>query len=132
MHSNNILVEFKKSIITFIDELIDTFPSETDFVLLRIYCKDRVTPDAIMNQFIRNVLPHKDVVANRDDSFFLEKNVILTNATYAGKVNHFKKLWKSTHLDDDDKNVIWQWFDTFIALAERYQQYMKQQGAQRA
>ena len=37
------------------------------------------------------------------------------------KENHFKDLWKSDLLDADDRETIWQWMNTFVQIAERYE-----------
>ena len=120
--TTDILREFKHNIITFLDELIETFPQEVDFVVARIYLKDRVHPEDIMHTFIQNMIPLKDIISIRDEKFFLEGHVNFFDKASKGTVNHFKNIWKSGQLDDDDKNVIWKWFDTFIFLAEKYQQ----------
>ena len=33
---------------------------------------------------------------------------------------YFKTLWTSEKIDEDDKKAIWEWFDTFIFLSEKY------------
>jgi hypothetical protein len=36
------------------------------------------------------------------------------------KVNHFKDLWLSDKLDDNDRDIIWKWMDLFISIADKY------------
>ena len=33
---------------------------------------------------------------------------------------HFKKLWRSGVLDNDDKDIIWKCVDSFVYLADKY------------
>ena len=117
-----ILKEFKNSLISFFDELIDQFPEEGDLIIVRIFLKDQMPIETVMNVFINNL--NKDdqklrkMVKDRNEIFFLENNVF--DAVNKDKVLHFKKLWRSGRLDDDDKKVVWRWIDSFIFLSDKY------------
>lgn len=130
--SVDILNEFKRNIINFIDELIDQFPSEGDLVIVRIILKDMAKPLDIMTNFISKILPFKDMIKARNDSFFLSSGnaACLFSQLDKTKVNHFKRIWKSSNLDKEDRDIIWTWFDTFIVLAERFQASQTQQTSQ--
>ena len=93
MSEIKILKEFKNSLITFIDELIPQFPEEGDLVIIRIFLKDQVPIADVMNHIIHMILPLKQLVVSKDESFFLDNNVLFS-ALNSGKVNHFKKLWR--------------------------------------
>jgi hypothetical protein len=74
------------------------------------------------------ILPLKNMVNDRDEDFFLNNCELFEslggggdNVDNKGKINRFKMLWRSPSLDDDDKRVVWEWFDTFIFLSEKYQ-----------
>lgn len=116
----DILAEFRNNMVEFFDELIEVFPAETDIILARIMVKDVLNPEMVMNQFILDVVPHREQIKNRHEEFFLTNN-FLHHLNSKGKVNHFKLLWKSNQLDDDDRKILWQWFDTFLHFAEKYQ-----------
>jgi hypothetical protein len=115
----SLLRDFKKAITQFIDELIKQFPTESDLVIMRIFIHDQIETIFLMNQFIKFVYPHKKLIQERDDRFFLEKEDIFGNID-SSKIVHFKKLWKSSNLDKDDKEVIWNWFEHFIKFCENY------------
>jgi hypothetical protein len=122
MSEIEILKQFKNALIAFLDELIGQFPSEGDLVIFRIFLKDRVPIDNIINYFVLRILPLKKMVDERDEDFFLNKCELFENLQEKkGKVNRFKRLWRSECLDDDDKRVVWEWFDSFIFLSEKYQ-----------
>lgn len=124
MSEIEILKKFKDTVISFLDELISQFPQEADLVIFRIFLKDRVPIVDVINYFVRKVLPLKNMVKNRNEDFFLNHCTLMediNNQKTKGRVNHFKKLWRSETLDDEDKEVMWQWFDTFITLSEKYQ-----------
>jgi len=115
-----ILIDFKTSLINFFDELIEQFPEEGDLVVIRIFLNDQVPIADVMNTVIAKLLPLKELVKKRDESFFINNNVLFDKLD-KNKVNHFKKLWRSDKLDAEDRKVIWQWYDLFISLTEKYQ-----------
>ena len=124
MSEIEILKQFKNALISFLDELIGQFPSEGDLVIFRIFLKDRVPIVNIINYFVMRILPLKKMVDERDEDFFLNKCELfesIENPEKKCKVNRFKKLWRSECLDSDDKRVVWEWFDSFIFLSEKYQ-----------
>lgn len=124
MSENEILKQFKTALISFLDELIVQFPEEGDLVIFRIFLKDRVMIDEIINYVVRKILPLKKMIQDRNEDFFLNHCSLfedIEGKEKKNKVTRFKKLWRSEYLDDDDKRVVWEWFDTFIFLSEKYQ-----------
>jgi hypothetical protein len=123
MSSLQILSEFKTQITTFFDELIAQFPQEGDLVVMRLFISTQLPIEDTLNKFIYEITTNngekRQAVKERNESFFL--NCETTNETSEKyKLHHFKKLWRSGQLDDEDKRVIWQWIDTFIFLADKY------------
>lgn len=120
--STDLLVEFKKQLISFFDELIEQFPSESDFIVIRIFLKDQIPIKTIMDTFIfymnKNDQEFKKMVKHRNDAFFLEHNIF--DAFGKSGVNNIKSLWLSEQIDDETKTVIWQWVDMFVGLSDRY------------
>ena len=98
--------QFKNALISFLDELIGQFPNEGDLVIFRIFLKDRIPISTVLNYSVLKILPLKKMITDRDEDFFL---------------NHCS-LFESIEIDSkNDKKVIWQWFDSFIFLSEKYQ-----------
>lgn len=118
----SLLTEFKNHVVNFLDELIDQFPNEPDLVIGRVFLNNQISPEIVMNTFIREVLPYKQGIKDRDESLFLEGKMIFFNDLDKSKVNHFKRIWKSAALDNNDRDIIWKWFDLFVYFAERYKQ----------
>ena len=119
--------QFKTALISFLDELIGQFPHEGDLVIFRIFLKDRIPMSNILNYCVLKILPLKQMVVDRNEDFFLNHCSLFESVDIdikKDKVNNFKRLWRSNQLDDDDKRVIWEWFDTFVFLAEKYQKSM--------
>jgi hypothetical protein len=126
MTSNTVLIlnEFKKGLISFFDELIEQFPEHGDLVVIRILLKDQLPVTQIMNYFIANVLPEKQMVKERNQKFFTESNALF-GLLGNDRANSLKGLWKSPKLDKDDRDVMWKWIDTFIMMVEKYQKNME-------
>ena len=120
MENLQILNEFKKNLVNFFDELIDQFPEEGDFVLIRILIKDQLPITEVMNYFISEILPHKAMIKSRDERIFTEMNVLYFGLE-KNQSNGIRKVWKSSSLDKEDREIIWKWFDTFFFLVEKYQ-----------
>ena len=119
MSKLQILLDFKSNLISFLDELIINFPEEGDLIILRIFLNDQVPIEEVMKTFCEKSLPFKDAIKKRDETFFMNNNSLFEKVNQ-NKVNHFRKLWTSPKLDEEDKEIIWAWYDTFILLAEKY------------
>ena len=122
MSKTQVLTEFKTGLISFFDELIDQFPQEGDLVMFRIFLKDQILIEDVM--LIFNNAMNKDngylkkMCKERNETFFLENNVF--DSISKLKITHFKKLWRSGSLDEEDKKVVWRWIDSFIYLGDKY------------
>ena len=118
----DILIEFKKQLLTFFDELIDQFPQEGDLVVLRLFISNQIPIKDAMEAFNFKINTEEQMlrkmIKKRDESYFLDNNPF--DSISKDKVSHFKKLWLSGSLDDEDKRIIWQWVDTFIFLGDKY------------
>ena len=123
MSEYQILSEFKKNLISFFDELIDLFPCEPDLVMIRIFLKDQLPIEEIMNKFINSLTKDNNrirkMIKERNELFFLENN-IFDESVSTTKIFHFKKLWRSDILDSEDKKQIWRWIDSFCYISEKY------------
>ena len=118
---SRILSEFKRQLVTFFDELIAQLPREPDLVLCRVMINDQVnildTVRAFQRMLDSDNGEMRDMVKNRNEAFFLERNVF--QVLSAETNTRMKRLW-CTQLSSDDKFVIWQWFTTFIHLADQF------------
>jgi hypothetical protein len=118
----NLIREFRMVLVSFLDELIEQFPHEGDFVIIRIFIKDQVPMADVLGRFIRDLLPFANQVKERNERFFLDNTLLYTGASIAdNKVNHFKNLWLSDQLDTSDRETVWQWMDALNKIATQYQ-----------
>lgn len=125
-HSTNIisiLKRFRDSYISFIDELMQLFPDEVKLIPIRVFFVDQIPVQMVADQFIKYVLPHKKQIISKDEHYFINNdNIFNMMGDKNGDVLHFKKLWTSDRLDDEDREAIWKYFFTFIVLIEKYKQ----------
>ena len=129
MSSQIVLLEkLKKSLLMFIDELISILPNESDLLIVRFFLKDNIPISDVMDYTIKKILPLEEFVLTKNDKFFLENNVMFEelredyknlDVTQKEKINYFKNIWLND-LDEDNKNVIWDWFKLFLNIAKTY------------
>ena len=121
--SNKLILmqKFRDKLVTFLDEIIDQFPTECDFVLIRMFIKDQIPVHDILGRFIRDILPLKEHVEKREEAFFLNNTLLYTGGNISDeKINHFQELWQSDKLDADDRETIWTWMECFIKISDCY------------
>ena len=114
--------ELKKRLIMFFDELIEQFPTRPKFLLVRIYIKDKSSPESLMGMYIRDVLPYKKLIEDRNEILFMEIDALYKacfGATSKKAVEELKNMWKKD-FDDEDKQAIWDWFKLFNSLSSKY------------
>jgi len=122
MTETEILKDFKKQLINFFDELINQFPNEGDLVVIRLFLSNQIPIQDVMNIFITTISQNnnefRNMIKERNEIFFLEHDIFDTISKQ--KAGHFKKLWKSGCLDEDDKQIIWKWLDTFVFFSDKF------------
>ena len=122
MSDNNeirILQQFKSSLITFVDELISQLAQEPDLVIARIFLNDQVPIKDVMDWFVHQLVTVRGQIKNRDEQYFISNTSLFTRIS-PGRVNNFKRIWRSGHLDDETREVVWKWIDSFVYLADKY------------
>lgn len=117
-----ILIQLRSQLVSFFDELIESYPSEIEFVVYRIFICDQLPIINVMQYIVDKLVPLEDQVKQKDEKFFLNNNILFDNLGEKGKskLNHFKNIWLSDITDNEDKEVLWKWFSTFIYLAKAY------------
>lgn len=116
-----LMYEFRNQLVNFLDELIEQFPEESDLYIIRIFLKDQIPVYDVLGRYIRDLLPLKKIVDERDEKFFLQNDVLYEQSGVAlNKVNNFRQLWSSNKLDDNDREVIWQWMDLLNNIGGQY------------
>jgi len=103
------------TLVSFLDELVDMFPKEGDFIALRIMIKDQIPVTQIVKHFKSTLLPESELIKNRNKVFF-DKNILFTHVGES-QSKKFKRLFYA--LDSEDQESIWKWFDAFVLLTEK-------------
>lgn len=119
MSKLDLLIKFKHTVVSLIDEIIEQFPRDSDLILCRLYIKDQIPTENLMDIFIKYFLPQKQSILDKDDTFFTEGTrdfFIQLNL----KNNLFEKIWKSNVLDEDDRTIIWDWMETIVIIVDKY------------
>ena len=122
MSEIEVLTEFKTQLISFFDELIGQFPLEGDLVVVRLFFANQIPIQDVINNFNHKINTNdqelRKMIKNRNEAFFLENNMFENLGK--DKITHIKKIWRSDRLDNEDKEVIWNWIDAFMYLGDKY------------
>lgn len=80
----------------------------------------RLHPERVMQHLVDKLLPHKKKIENRDQKFFL-KNKVLFAGLPDDRVDYYTKIIaKGNSISEDERETIWAYFDSLLALAEDY------------
>lgn len=119
--------KFKNSLLQFMDELIEQYPTYPTLVMVRIVIKDQIAPVKVIEKFVTELLPYSSFITSRNELIFSDLNVIYKSCFGIKKdkeIKNFKKLWRNS--DNDNKETIWQWFDFFLKMSQKYhKKFMK-------
>ena len=116
----DVLKLFKTNIIHFFDALIELLPTEGDMIIMRVMFESQIPIEAALVTFSERILPHADMLKNKDERFFIECTDVFSGLQKE-KVSYFKDLWLSGTLTPADKEQMWKWFNLFLHLAKQYE-----------
>lgn len=119
----NLLEEAKRTILDLlneIEEIIELNDIEQGELALVKLIFTRMNDETIMKQIVTKVLPFKTEIDTRNKNFFINHNTLFSSLP-GQRVKHYRHiLTDDDRLDDEDREIIWQYFDTFIWLGEQY------------
>ena len=110
-----ILQKFKESLIEFLDELIEQFPTQTELVVIRVMVKDQIPTTQVVDELIEHVLPFKDKIRNKDLGF-LQDEKERENHKHSKIIKMIEELWNSDTLDEDDNEALFNWVLHFLKM----------------
>ena len=122
--STKLAILFREQFVIFLEELSEQFPEETDIIIIKIFIKDQIPLITIMDYIIKWLMPCIDKIKQKDENFFLNNDDIFSKLPNS-KVLHIKKLWQSGQLTDEDKEIIWNWFDVFGDICVKYKKSLE-------
>ena len=124
MSELQLLQTFKNQIINFLDELIQQFPNQAEFVIIRVFVKDQIPLADVLGRFIKECIDFHDQVKQKDEKFFLESDIIVNalggNQMGLDVMDKLRELWRSDSLDQEDRDMVWRWLDLFFNIAQKY------------
>ncbi len=107
---NAIVKEFNKISIEFLEQ---TSPIAGKKYLSKFKFITGINNMYAIDRFIKNVLPYKEFINNRDETFFLNKDV---DSEFAEDIAWIKEAYFK--LDDMSKNNVWNIVTALVLLAE--------------
>ena len=111
-----LIVDFKENIFT--------KPNEKGDLMLVEFFFSKMNAETITDRIVKHVLPFSNEIADRKISFFLEKKNEIFGGLPKERVDYFSELIHKNERDggmsDENKDVVWAYFDTLVALAEEY------------
>ena len=93
--------------------------------MIRIFLKDQViikdVVESVSYQINKNDQLIRKIIKERNEEFFLEENNFFDGLSkQQDKVLKFQTIWRSNRLDNEDKETIWKWIDSFVYLTDKY------------
>jgi len=106
-----------------INELCTTFPTHNDILIFREKYNliKSANSKLVIEYFVMYIYPFKQKIVDEDESFFLDgggQDEIKDTSGLKFRDN-IKNLWL-LEMSNDNKNIIWKYFKTFIILCEKY------------
>lgn len=123
MGSRDPLMDMKTTILDLVEDLKGNVFTEKDeqgeFMMVEFFFK-RMHPESIMNHIVEKILPWKDKINERDQNYFLE-NTALFEGLPKDRISHYGQVISGgDRVDDEDRETIWAYFDTIVAIAESH------------
>jgi len=112
------------------NDILDTFLTQLSPTIgtsYQFYFKKLIQVNATMaiQQFITEVLPYKDKIMDKDESYFLNIESEITNSiseeekeSTLSEILRLKDIYKG--LDSESQQEVWNYFQALIVLAEEY------------
>lgn len=113
-----IIKKFKKTLISFLEELIHQMPSNKDLIVFRVFLIDQIEEEDLIKNFSLKVNKYNELIKSKDEKLFTHES-LFSDERFTRSNDVLKKIW--CKLNDDDKECMWAWIDTFVKLIKAYQ-----------
>lgn len=124
MNKTGILNIFKTQLVKFCDELIQQFPNESEFVIMKVFLKDTIPIEKSMTLFINAINKDQNnikiMIKERNEDFFINHNPFNFLSNCKDSISKLTKLWEGETLSNEDKDIIWNWIDVFVKISDKY------------
>lgn len=117
--------QIKNTVLEFILDLKDNiFTNEKGDLMLVEFFFRKMSEIDIANQIVKHVLPYKNRIENREIEFFNEKKGEIFKGLPVNRVEYFSQLITKDEsnggMSEENKEIVWSYFDALVLLAERY------------
>ncbi len=93
-----------------------------DLMMVEFFFK-RMHEEMVMQHIIKQVVPYKIKIKDRDINFFIENRCLFAGLP-EDRIDYYRNIIVSNErLNDEDRQIIWEYFDTIMALAESYRKH---------
>ena len=101
----------------FLDDLEYSFPQETHITTAKVFftALKASMPDKIIDQFVEYVAPFQTQIEERDEQFFMEDSLNVTD-NYMAQAVQLKNVWKTA--SEKNKSCIWEYMSNLVKLAQ--------------
>ena len=109
---------FNNLLSQFLSDMVKTYPTEKDIVVYeaKINLLAQGNPRMLVEEFMKNILPHKQQILDCDESYFLNIDNLNLNKENLEKGLNFKKMYKSS--DQRTKATIIAYFQKLLKFGE--------------
>jgi len=119
--SEKLIEQFKENITLLLEELIEQINYEEEIIMAHILIKNnQVSGKKIIQKVGASIHKYENLVKNRDEEFFKIDDNIIASIHPSGKSDIMKRVWESNALDDEDKQIMWEWVDTLLHIYKKY------------
>ena len=115
-----LLILYKKSLLEFIDLLIEWLPQDQDVLMMRIMVADQLLIEDVMDRFITHVYPYREQIMQEREEYFLSDPQIFNTVKDQSRVLSLKRLWTDPKFTAEDKQRTWEWMKLFVGFVDKY------------
>tara|TARA_B100000073_G_C23696443_1_gene558548 strand:+ start:882 stop:1358 length:477 start_codon:yes stop_codon:yes gene_type:complete len=119
-----LLSKFKNALSKFVGTIIKKFPEEQEFILVKTFIDKHMPMEELMGRFICQILIDRRNIERRYDGFFKKHDNMNGRDGCMGVNNdiykRIKSIYLSEHVDDNDRESCWKWFDLFVKIVDQY------------
>lgn len=99
--------KIKLCILSFLDALLECFPTNTNLMLARICCF-QCDNDLLNEHLIHNI--DKDKIQSKNEQYLLHELKLFENiCVQTSNQFVFEQIWFLPEMDDENKLMIWKW-----------------------
>lgn len=119
----SLLHKFNTTFQNMADDLVNTFPDDTEFPLYQLALKGMLMADETMLQRMFHdqvTMKYESMIMDRDEQFFLRQDFCQKDGDWAQTyqlITKLKNCWLT--LTDENKDTIWKYFKVLVLLDKK-------------